>query len=113
MRRKPGEWIDRGPRSEQVWPETLRELIDIETKRLSDPDSDLSSHGRAQAIQSITRLRTQLEKAEGRDAHMTDAKIIALPGFRRLVARIFTALEPWPEAYQAVVMSLREAGDGR
>jgi len=86
----------------------IRALIETEQSRLNetDPVKQLTDAGRSRAVGNIIRLRAELGSG------LSDAQVIQLPGFRRLLDTIYAALDPWPDAYQAVLAALKQVTDG-
>jgi len=86
----------------------IRALIEAETARLheKDPVMQLTEAGRSKAIANLVKLRAELGSG------LSDAQIIQIPGFQRLMNTIYKALEPWPDAYQAVLAALKQVTDG-
>jgi hypothetical protein len=63
---------------------------------------------KAKVIGAATATLAQLGKLTGELGSISEAKIIASPGFRRIQAAIVDALEAYPEALRAVAQALRE-----
>ena len=71
-----------------------------------DPDLPLADKARAYADLSATLVR--ITRA-GDSVELTEAEVVAMPAFQRLMTEIGDALEQHPAALQAVVEVLRRA----
>ena len=63
---------------------------------------------KAKVMASTAGTITLLGKLTGESREISEARIIRLPAFRRVVDRMKEALRPWPEAARAVGEALKE-----
>lgn len=80
-------------------------------RALADPElSDLRKVAFAKARVSALRTYAQLEGTAG---EISESRVIRMPAFRRVLAVLRAALEPWPDALASVGKELERLGGER
>lgn len=87
--------------------ERLQNMVDELLDKLNN-DAKTTPLEKAKVMASTAGTITLLGKLTGESREISEARIIRLPAFRRVVDRMKEALRPWPEAARAVGEALKE-----
>jgi transcriptional regulator with XRE-family HTH domain len=88
--------------------ERFQRILDKSLDELESSDAHATPYERAKVQKSLVGTIAELGKLTGESLLIDETKIIRLPRFRRIMAIISKALEPWPDAMRAVGEALAE-----
>lgn len=77
----------------------IREMLEDRVSTTSEKTTNLLR---------ITQAMIHVGKITGEISTITEGTIVKLPPFRSLVKKLFAALQPWPDAIEAVTETLAE-----
>lgn len=94
--------------------EQLRAIVDAQIARLNDEDEAklLTEAQRIKIATAAAQTLATLGRMTGETLEITDAKLVKLPAFRRVVDVMVRTLTPWPEAMHALGLALTKIAQG-
>lgn len=82
--------------------QTVRDL-----QREIQDDEDIYPEKKAKVLASCAATLASLGRLTGESMTLSESQIVRHPQFRRIVASLWDALAPWPDAFAAAVEALR------
>jgi len=80
----------------------LAAMLGQELEQLTTARKKLTATQRQTQIRRCVATLAELGEITGDSKHMSEAKVVRLPAFRRVASEIVAALEKWPAALAAV-----------